>query len=82
MTLLYVPWIHLYVGWDQCCSTRALHFCCTKKCLKIFMGCFELVWDWSDILPGYGAQANNPDRGRRAVVVLSGHGSTEAARPN
>jgi hypothetical protein len=48
MTILYVPWIHLYVGWEPLLSARKPHICCTKKVFKANVGAFELVWDWFD----------------------------------
>lgn len=62
MTLVYLPFLHFYIGWEGCCCNRMLHFCCTTKCLKVFYRCFELVWDWSDISPSHGAQANYTNR--------------------
>jgi hypothetical protein len=62
MTLIYIPYIHFYMGWEHCCAARKLQFSCTKECLKLFWGCFELIWDWIDIFPSHGAQTN--DHGR------------------
>lgn len=51
MTLFYWGLIHLYIGWEELLPSRKLHICCTRECLKVFWGCFELVWDWIDIFP-------------------------------
>ena len=47
MTLIWIPQIELYIGWQQCMRSRKLHLSCTKASINAWVGPFELFWDWS-----------------------------------
>lgn len=48
MTLLYIPSVNFYCGWQKHFKARKPHICCTNYSISAVMGCFELAWEWSD----------------------------------
>jgi len=61
VTLIYFSWIHFYVGWEPICASRKVQFSCSKQCLQLFWGRFELIWDWLDIFHIHGSQTHHHD---------------------